>query len=266
MDSDGKLVRLSVSVDLHCHILPRLDDGPPSIEESDQQASAHLAAGVSAVVATPHVRGDLPQNTSRMIEAATVALRLHLARRDIPLAIHSGAEVDLAHACDLDDVELGALTIAGRRWLLVEAPLSRRPTDAEVLLGLLRSRGHQLVIAHPERCPQFQRRPESLRSLVAGGALTQITASALDGAFGTTARNYARWMLEERLAHVVASDAHDTRARPPGVRASLAAAGAKHLEGWLTDEAPAAIVAGADSVPPPPALNRRGLRRLRRAA
>jgi protein-tyrosine phosphatase len=255
-----------VSIDLHCHILPRLDDGPPTIEESDEQASAHVAAGVTAVVATPHVRADLPQNTSKMIHAATVALRLHLERCDVPLEVHTGAEVDLAHACELDDAELSALTIAGRRWLLVEAPLSPRPTDAEVLFGLLRSRGHQLVIAHPERCPQFQRRPESLRSLVDGGALTQITASALDGAFGNTARRYARWMLEERLAHVIASDAHDSRVRPPGLRRSLIAAGAEHLEAWLGDEAPAAIVAGAETVARPPALSRRGLGRLRRGA
>lgn len=266
MDADGKLVGFSVSIDLHCHILPRLDDGPPTIEESDQQASAHLAEGVAAVVATPHVRSDLPQNTSRMIQAATVALRVHLDKAAVPLEIHSGAEVDLAYAADLDDAELSALAIAGGRWLLVEAPLSQRMTDAEVLFGLLRSRGHQIVIAHPERCPQFQRRPESLRSLVDGGALTQITASALDGAFGNTARRYARWMLEERLAHVVASDAHDTRARPPGLRRSLAAAGAEHLGPWLADEGPAAIVASAERVERPPALSRRGLRRLRRGA
>lgn len=251
-------------VDLHCHILPEIDDGPRSLDASIVQAAAHVQAGVDVVIATPHVRADLPRNDSTQIGAVTRMLSEYLESRDALLRIEAGAEVDLDHACHLEDEELRALTLGGGPWLLVEAPLSARRDDAGVLLGMLRARGHQLVLAHPERSPQFHRQPELLRELVAGGAVTQITALALTGAFGSTVRRYGRWMVEEQLAHVVASDAHDTHRRPPGLHAPLKKAGFGELAPWLIEEGPAAILAGHD-VPVPPRPTRGGslLRRRR---
>jgi protein-tyrosine phosphatase len=253
-----------VIVDLHCHILPEIDDGPRSIDASIVQAAAHVQAGVDIVVATPHVRADLPRNDSARIGSATRKLSEYLEARDAVLRIEAGAEVDLDHACQLEDEELRALTLGGGPWLLVEAPLSARREDAGVLLGMLRARGHQLVLAHPERSPQFHRQPELLRELVAGGALTQITAVALTGAFGSTVRRYGRWMVEEQLAHIVASDAHDTHRRPPGLFAPLEKAGFGELAPWLIEEGPTAILAGHDvAVPPRPTRGGGLLRRLR---
>jgi protein-tyrosine phosphatase len=253
-----------VIVDLHCHILPKVDDGPRTVDASILQAAAHVQAGVEVVVATPHVRADLPRNDSARIGSAARKLSDFLKARDAVLRIEAGGEVDLAYACQLDDEELRALTLGGGPWLLVEAPLSASRDDAGVLLGMLRARGHQLVLAHPERSPQFHRQPELLRELVAGGALTQVTASALTGAFGSTVRRYGHWMIEEQLAHVVASDAHDTRQRPPGLFAPLENAGFGELAPWLIEEGPAAILAGHD-VAVPPRVTRGGslLRRWR---
>jgi protein-tyrosine phosphatase len=256
--------RVAVIVDLHCHILPKVDDGPRTLDASIVQAAAHVRAGVDVVVATPHVRADLPRNDSARIGSATRTLSDFLKARNAVLRIEAGAEVDLAHACRLEDEELRALTLGEGPWLLVEAPLSASRDDAGVLLGMLRARGHQLVLAHPERSPQFHRQPELLRELVVGGAVTQITASALTGAFGSTVRRYSRWMVEEQLAHVVASDAHDTHRRPPGLLEPLKKAGFGELAPWLIDEGPTAILAG-QAVPVPPRPTRGGslLRRLR---
>jgi protein-tyrosine phosphatase len=251
--------RVAVIVDVHCHILHGLDDGPKHIDDSVRQAAAHVAAGTDTVVATPHVRPDLPDVDSQAIARATRALSDLLADRGAALTVLPGAEVDLQHACALDDDELAALHLGGGPWLLVEAPLRRSGKDAEVLLGLLRSRGHRLLLAHPERSPQFLRNPDLLRSVVADGARTQVTALALTGGFGSTVRRYARWMVEEQLAHVVASDAHDLRARPPGMHAPLAQAGFAELAPWLLEQGPQAILAG-DDVPVPPAPKRGGLR------
>jgi protein-tyrosine phosphatase len=262
--ADRRGLRVAVIVDLHCHILPEIDDGPRSLDASIVQAAAHVQAGVDVVVATPHVRADLPDNDSARIGSATRMLSDYLGARDAVLRIEAGAEVDLAHACRLEDEELRALTLGGGPWLLVEAPLSASRDDAGVLLGMLRARGHQLVLAHPERSPQFHRQPELLRELVAGGAVTQITALALTGAFGSTVRRYGRWMVEEQLAHVVASDAHDTRQRPPGLLEPVKKAGFGELAPWLVQEGPAAILAG-QAVPVPPRPTRGGslLRRRR---
>jgi protein-tyrosine phosphatase len=251
--------RVAVIVDVHCHILPGLDDGPQVIDDSVRQAAAHVAAGTDAVIATPHVRADLPDVDSARIARTAQALSELLASRGAALKVLPGAEVDLKHACALDDDELVALRLGGGPWLMVEAPLRRSADDAEVMLGLLRSRGHRLLIAHPERSPQFLRNPGLLRSVVAAGAVTQVTALALTGGFGSTVRRYARWMVEEQLAHVVASDAHDLRARPPGMHAPLAQAGFAELAPWLLEQGPEAVLAGTD-VPVPPAPRRGGLR------
>jgi protein-tyrosine phosphatase len=257
-------LRVAVIVDLHCHILPKVDDGPRTLDASIMQAAAHVQAGVDVVVATPHVRADLPRNDSARIGSATRKLSDFLKARNAVLGIEPGAEVDLAHACQLEDDELRALTLGGGPWLLVEAPLSASRDDVGVLLGMLRARGHQLVLAHPERSPQFHRQPELLRELVAGGGVTQVTASALTGAFGSTVRRYSRWMVEEQLAHVVASDAHDTHRRPPGLFAPLEKAGFGELAPWLIEEGPAAILAGqAVAVAPRPTRGGSLLRRLR---
>ncbi|HEY6759981.1 MAG TPA: CpsB/CapC family capsule biosynthesis tyrosine phosphatase [Baekduia sp.] len=256
------------AADLHCHILPGLDDGPADLHGSLVQAAQHVTSGVELVVATPHVREDLPGIDAPRIAAATQALNEELAAHDAHLRLVPGAEVDLRWATRLDDAALGALTLGGSPWLLVEAPLSAGKQDADVLFGMLRARGHRIVIAHPERSPQFHRHPELLRTLVAGGAVAQVTALALTGGFGSTARRYAGWMLDEQLAHVVASDAHDTRARPPGLVRPLEEAGYGDLAPWLTEHGPEAILAGAAEVPVPPRPARggrkRGLGRLRR--
>jgi protein-tyrosine phosphatase len=257
--------RIAVIVDVPCPILPGIDDGPTTMDDSVRQAAAHVAAGAAVVVATPHVRPDLATNDSHRIAAATQALSDLLASRGAAPRVLPGAEVDLEHACRLDDDELAALRLGGGPWLMVEAPLRRAADDAEVLLGLLRSRGHRLLIAHPERSPQFLRRPDLLRSVVANGAVTQVTALALTGGFGSTVRRYARWMIDEQLAHVVASDAHDLRARPPGTLGPLAQAGFAELAPWLLEQGPEAVLSG-NEVPVPPAPKRGGLRlpRLRR--
>lgn len=264
MVSHRRGLRVAVIVDLHCHILPEVDDGPRTLDASIVQTAAHVQAGVDVVVATPHVRADLPRNDSARIGSATRMLSDVLQARDTVLRIEAGAEVDLAYACTLEDEELRALTLGGGPWLLIEAPLSASRDDVGVLLGILRARGHQLVLAHPERSPQFHRQPELLRELVAGGAVTQVTALALTGAFGSTVRRYSRWMVEEQLVHVVASDAHDARQRPPGLLEPLKQAGLRQLAPWLIDEGPTAILAGHDvPLPPRPARGGSLLRRWR---
>src|SRR6185369_13439181 len=109
--------RVAVIVDVHCHILNGLDDGPSTIDDSVRQAAAHAAAGTEAVVATPHVRPDLPAVDSAAIAEATRELTDLLAARGAALQVLPGAEVDLLHACAIDDDELAALRLGGGPWL-----------------------------------------------------------------------------------------------------------------------------------------------------
>lgn len=248
-------------IDLHCHLLPGLDDGPADLGGTLAMAKLHVRAGVTTVAATPHVSWDVPTEAAA-IELRLADVRAALKAAGIALEVVRGAEVDVHQAVNLSDEQLGALSLGGGPWLLLEAPLRKGVGLAPVARELL-DRGHRVLIAHPERSPLLQDDPDALRSLVRAGAATQVTAGSFAGSFGRTVRDYAERMLEAGLVHSVASDAHDAFRRPPGIAEPLAAAGIGDLAQLLGEEAPAAILAG-DPLPPPPRRPRRrgGLRAL----
>jgi protein-tyrosine phosphatase len=259
-------------IDLHTHVLAGIDDGPADMGGSIELARAAREAGTDVLVATPHVTWDYPENTAaeiaRRVEETNAALRT----AGVGVEVRTGAEVAMTRAADLPDEELAGLRLGGGPWLLVECPLTPAATGFETLLHHLQGRGHRVVLGHPERCPALQRDPDGLGRLVHAGMLSSITAGALTGAFGRTVRAFALDLLERGLVHNVTSDAHDTRRRPPGVRAALEAAeqdlpGLLDQADWLTRDVPAAVLAGEEiPVRPagPPSRRRSGL--FRRAS
>jgi protein-tyrosine phosphatase len=240
-------------IDLHCHVLPGLDDGPATLADALDLGRAQQTAGVTTVVATPHVGWDFPGVTAQRIAEAVAEVNGAFARHGIGVAVVAGAEVALTRAIELRDDELAALRLGGGPWLLLEPP--HAPAGApgtEAAIASLLHRGHRLVIAHPERCPAFLGDRAALERLVAGGALTSLTASALTGRFGRDARRFAAGLVEDGLAHDVASDAHGVSARrPPGMAEHVDGAGFGALTQWLCRAMPAAILAG-DALPAPP--------------
>lgn len=237
-------------IDLHCHLLPGIDDGPSTIDGALELAHAQVIAGIETVAATPHVAPAFP-NSAAVIADGLAMLRERLTRAEVPLRVVSGAEVDLLMAVDeLPDDELAGLTLHRGQWLLVEAPLRLHP-DVELSLRALLVRGHRVLLAHPERSPAFHRDPAALGRLARDGVLMQITAGVLIGRYGGTAQRFAARMIDEQLVHVVASDAHDCLTRGPGLRTALLAAGLGERCAWLTEEVPSALLAGA-AVPKAP--------------
>ncbi|HWH93406.1 MAG TPA: CpsB/CapC family capsule biosynthesis tyrosine phosphatase [Baekduia sp.] len=230
-------------IDLHCHLLPGIDDGPATTEDAVALARALLAAGITRVAATPHVSPDYP-NTAGTVRAAWEALVDELARAQVPLEVVSGAEVDLLQVVSLDDADVQGLTLGRDGALLVECPFASVVPQFETLVVRLQERGFRVVLAHPERSPAFLREPELLRRLVRRGALGSLTGASFAGRFGRTARRYACWAIDEGLAHDVATDAHDVARRAPLLRAPLEEAGYGWAADWLTDEVPAAVLAG----------------------
>jgi len=242
-------------IDLHTHILPAIDDGPSGIRGSLDLARRAVEEGVLCMVATPHVAQDPTVTPDRIAEGvAELADLLYTA--GIPLEVLPGAEIALSRLLDLDDAALRGLSLAGGPWLLVECPFTAALGDFEPMVYRLQARGYRILLAHPERSAALQRQPERVAQLVASGALVQITAGSLAGDFGTTVRRFTLRLLRDGLVHVVASDAHDTRARPPGVERAFAAAepelpGVSELRPWLTEDVPGAIVVG-EKIPPAP--------------
>lgn len=249
-------------IDLHTHVLAGVDDGPPTLGAAVDLARSAASSGVQTIVATPHVSPRY-RRTSAEITAAAEALRTALHAQGVDVAIVTGAEVDLTMALDLDDSELTALRLGGGPHLLVESPLSAGAGDFDPMLADIRRRGHQVVLAHPERCPAFQQSPKRIERLVEQGFLCSITAGSIAGRFGRTVRRFTLELLARGWVHNVSSDMHDAVRRPPGLLDDIASAerelpGLTAQSDWYTQAVPEAILAGAAlSDPPDPPRRRR---------
>lgn len=255
-------------IDLHCHILPGIDDGPPTLAESVALGRAAVAAGTSTIVATPHVSWDYPANTAARIAEGVAEVNAALRREGVDLEVLSGAEIAMTRAGELPDAELQALRLGGGPYLLVECPLSPVASGFEPIASGLAARGHRILLAHPERCPAFQRDPAAYERLIAHGMLGQLTAGALVGRFGRHVQAFAHRLLREGLAHDVASDAHSAVHRPPSIGPELDEAGYGAQADWLARQVPEAVLSGA-ALPPAPPMPRpagRMSRLLRRAS
>lgn len=243
-------------IDLHCHILPGIDDGPETAAGSIALARVAAKAGVQTIVATPHVSGRY-QNTSEKIHRLVEEVNERLAAEGIAVQVVPGAEIAAEHVANLDAEEVSRSTLGDGGWVLLEPPFASTAAGFDEIALSLMSAGHRVVIAHPERCPVFYRDIAPLRELVRKGAAASITAGSLAGRFGKPVRKLALRLFEEQLAHNVASDAHDELMRPPRLASDIAAAGLAGLTEWLTELVPAAILAGDDLPPRPLAANAR---------
>jgi protein-tyrosine phosphatase len=242
-------------IDLHCHVLAGIDDGPPTTEDSVALARVAAAQGTRTIVATPHVSrryGNDSHTIARLVQETNAAL----ATAGVGLDVVAGAEIAMTRAADLAAEELSALALGGGPWLVIEPPFSSAAVGLDTLIFQLQDEGHSVVLAHPERCPAFHREPQLLESIVHAGVLTSITAGSLVGQFGGGVKRFALELIDAELVHNVASDAHDPEERPPAIGSELQSAGLAALAEWLTDEVPAAILAGEEMIPPRPHVGR----------
>jgi protein-tyrosine phosphatase len=247
-------------IDLHSHVLPGIDDGADSLPEAIAICRAAAADGIQVMAATPHVRNDYPTTPDAM-ESALAELRA--AAGDI-IEVLPGGELDLQEL-DRPADELARFGLGGNpRYLLVEMPYVGWPLDLGEKLFLLRALGFMPVLAHPERTPDVQARPELLEPIVAAGTLVQLTAAAVDGRLGRTSQRCARHLLERRLAHLIASDAHAPTVRAVGMAAAAQALDDGDLARWLTVDVPRAIVERGELPARPEPAKRRSL--FRRSA
>ena len=240
-------------IDLHSHVLPGLDDGPPDLAGALALARAAVGAGTWVMAATPHV-GHRYRVEPRELPDRVVALREELYAAGIPLDVLRGGELAASLAADLSVSELEAITLDGGSCLLLECPFVMSGGLMPPLVAHLRRLGFRVLLAHPERSPEFLRDPALLTSLVEDGAYVQVTASSFRGQFGRTVQRYALALLDEGLIHVVASDAHDAHARSPELVETVEQA-VRHVglppsaTRFLTEYAPRALL---DDAPLPP--------------
>lgn len=250
---DGLLTRTPVKfVDVHCHCLPHLDDGPASVEEALALCRVLAADNVSTAVATPHQLGRFEDRTrAETIRRAVGALNGALAERGIDLTVLAGAEVRVDERIEelLARGEILTLADAGCH-ILLELPWDAL-IDIEPLLVQFTSRGVQTILAHPERNGPLLERPQMLERWTVLGAGLQITAGSLTGQWGRHIERAAWNLLAQGGRTCIATDAHDG-AQPPGMTDAFEAVAA-HWGGAaafsLCVENPARVIRGENLAP-----------------
>jgi protein-tyrosine phosphatase len=209
--------------EIHFHLLPGVDDGPGTIEESLELAALAVSDGTATVVATPHV------HRRHITDPREIADRVHelsgqLRRRRIPLAVLPGGELshDMVGRLSQQQLEAIAQGPEGRRWLLLEAPFDGLGESYTRAADELRDRGFAIVVAHPERAARTPTSERVIEHELARGSTFQLTAWSLAGLYGERAGALARRLLLRASGSVIASDAHGGD-RPPSLRLAVEA-------------------------------------------
>lgn len=199
-------------VDLHCHILPGIDDGSQSLEDSIALANEAVKDGVTHILATPHHLDNKYVNHRSDVERLVKNFQAELDSRQIPLKIFPGQEVHINGELvqkydDLLGVDLK------KKYMLLEFPHSNVPAYAEKIIFELLKLGTTPIIVHPERNKEIQKNTDILYKFIQQGALAQVTATSYIGGFGDDVAKLSQKFVAHNLVQIVASDAHAMRGR-----------------------------------------------------
>jgi protein-tyrosine phosphatase len=246
-------------IDLHSHILPGIDDGAQDIEESLEMARIAVDQGFSGIVATPHHGSGKFFSDFNDVLRLVAELNQELEARDINLSIYPGMEVRLT-ADVLESLSTGkVLSINNGTYVLLELPIMQVPAGFENFVRMMIESGRKIVLAHPEKNLEIQRHPEIIYKVLTlfkpGDLLMQITADSITGDAGLSALSTAKYLLENDLAHIVATDAHSPVERSPRISSALDLVSSivgderakKMVREWPHD-----IIAGRDVIFDPP--------------
>ena len=246
-------------IDLHCHLLPGIDDGPQDLATTLAMARIAVDDGIGTIFCTPHIYPGLYENIQSDIIRRVDQLRMILQHENIPLQLSYGADTHLVPEV-LDGLKTGRIpTLGGSRYLLLEPSHNVRPPRFTESVFALIGAGYVPVITHPERLTWAADHMADFFALARAGAWLQITGGALVGRFGPKVQKLADQFVAEGWTAVLASDAHTTNRRAPQLAEALRRAAAlvgKEEADRMVFERPQAVVndAAPDSVAMPPAL------------
>ncbi|MFQ5963870.1 MAG: tyrosine-protein phosphatase [Candidatus Scalinduaceae bacterium] len=237
-------------IDIHAHILPSLDDGAETIEESIELCKIAANDGIKTIVATPHSKDGVYEAKKDDILKKVKTLNLKLKELQIDLEILPGSEIHINFGL-MGSIKNGeVLTINdGGKFILLELPFMFIPPGTEKFIFDLKLLGIVSIISHAERITMFQRNPKIVEQLVKSGALVQVTAQSLLGNFGSRERKCVERLLKHKMVHFIASDTHSLTGRPPilskAVEKAAKIIGDKEARALVSDN-PGQIINGLD--------------------
>lgn len=204
-----KLRECILIVDIHCHILYGLDDGPQSLEQSMALCRKLNQNGIKKIIATPHfISGDSYFPATEEIKERVTLLQKEVDKEDLDIEIFSGMEVFSSH----DTIERirrkEILSLNDSRYILIEFPFEIIPMYISDLLFAMQLEGFTPIVAHPERYCSSYRKGKLLKKLVDKGILLQINSGSIMGSHGKSAKKAATELLKSGMVHLVASDSH----------------------------------------------------------
>ena len=208
-------------IDLHCHLLPGIDDGPKDLATSLEMARIAVADGITKTFCTPHIYPGLYENTANDIRKRVASLQLILKNQNIPLELSFGADVHLVPGL-LDGIRSGKVpTLGDSRYLLLEPSHHVCPPRFCESVFELIGAGYTPVITHPERLTWAHDHMQDFFTLARSGAWLQVTAGALIGKFGAKVQRLSEQLVGDGWTAVLASDAHTTNWRAPLLSAAV---------------------------------------------
>ncbi|MFZ6848617.1 tyrosine-protein phosphatase [Undibacterium sp. RuRC25W] len=235
-------------IDLHCHYLPGVDDGPEGAEEAIRLVKAAVANGITAAALTPHIHPRRYPNSKTRLLHTFVRFQDLVKKHEIPIKLFLAGEVRVsAESLELfEEDEIPFLgEVDGFKIVLLEFPHDAIPVGTQQFINKLLRMKIRPLIAHPERNKQVMSDPERIRPFVDMGCWLQLTSASLTGGFGEPAKRVAIKLLEQELAWIIATDAHNMAHRPPdlanGMRALTEIVG-KRLATRMVDTRPARIL------------------------
>ncbi|EOT49317.1 protein-tyrosine phosphatase [Enterococcus sp. AZ150] len=201
-------------IDLHCHILPGIDDGAENLDASIAMAEKAIDQGITHVLCTPHHNNGKYTNPKISIIEQVANLQAELDKRNLPLTLFEGQEVRITGTL-IDEIKNDRIlfTDIEDRYILIEFPTLDIPAYTEQLFFELRGMRKVPIIVHPERNAKFRENPNLLIPFLDMGCLAQLTAPSYIGVFGKSIQRTAKIMVEHNLVQMVASDAHGVHKR-----------------------------------------------------
>jgi protein-tyrosine phosphatase len=199
-------------VDIHCHLLPAVDDGSKDWETSLRMCEMAIKDGITAIVCTPHANDTYAYDRSQLMATLTELKKKIDDRLDLRLGCDFHLSFDNIESA-MEDAD--RFCVAGTDYLLVEfSDFSIPPAVYDSLMRFV-NMGITPIVTHPERNMLMQRRPETVLKLANMGCAIQLTANSFTGRWGDGAKRACEWLIERQAVHIVASDAHDLVSRPP---------------------------------------------------
>lgn len=201
-------------IDMHCHILFGVDDGPKTIEDTIRIVEMAATEGITDMIATPHAFSPHFHVPKEEIESQIRLLKEILKAGGYPIKIHAGQEVRIHGNVIENIIKSKAMTLAGSRYLLLELPSQSIPLYTVSVIQTMLENEVIPIIAHPERNRAIAEKPARLERLIRQGAFAQVNAGSLSGHFGKSVQRLSILLVEANLIHTYGSDVHDTKTRP----------------------------------------------------